>query len=122
MFPVEALSLCLAVTHIFIICSDKSHQEGHSGEAIYTTGCWVLRYLVFCHHISIAPAFLFRTKVPSREAKRYIKKVITQKMYRRKLVERVKDEKAYYQMHKKGTQRTLLIISTPATDISGGRC
>jgi len=54
-FPVEALSLYLAVTHIFIICSDKSHQEGHSGEAIYTTGCWVLRYLVFCHHISIAP-------------------------------------------------------------------
>lgn len=31
-------------------------------------------------------------------------------------------KKAYYQMHKKGTQRTLLIISTPATDISGGRC
>ena len=53
--PVEALSLCSAVTHSFIICSDKSHQEGHSGEAIYTTGCWVLRYLVFCHHISIAP-------------------------------------------------------------------
>lgn len=62
--PVEVLTFCSAVTHVFSICSVRSYQEGHSGGSTYTAEYWVLRYQVSCLRISTEPVRVKKSLIP----------------------------------------------------------